>query len=407
MNEGNRERGEVPERTDDAQKPEYHYTPPANWMNDPNGLIQWKGLYHMFYQYNPLGAYHYRIHWGHAVSLDLIHWTDLPVALLPDEMYDQDGCWSGCAFDNEGVPALMYTGFTDGQQVPCLATSQDDLQTLTKYRGNPVIAGPPEGLDVLGFRDHCVWREGEMWYQAIGSGIRDVGGAVLLYSSADLKAWEYVGPILVGDKHQTEPLLTGTMWECPDLFRLDDKHVLSISVEHESQPLYTAYFVGKYANYRFEPEGIYRLDYGTSFYAPQSFLDERGRRILIGWLREERDGDAQREAGWSGAMSIPRVLEMREDGKLGMKPLPELESLRGEVYEWRDVALGDGEAFVPDDLAGELVELEIDVELGDAEEFGLYVRCSPEREELTYIYFRRADAMVGIDTSRASLSGSA
>src|SRR6476659_2902008 len=112
----------------DPHRPGYHFLPPANWMNDPNGLIHWKGQYHMFYQYNPEGPFHNKIHWGHAVSTDLVHWAHLPVALAPTlDSPDEDGCWSGCAVDNAGVPTLVYTGVRGEDQLPCVATGDDDL----------------------------------------------------------------------------------------------------------------------------------------------------------------------------------------------------------------------------------------------------------------------------------------
>ncbi|MEO5952325.1 MAG: glycoside hydrolase family 32 protein, partial [Chloroflexia bacterium] len=138
---------QIEELMKDPHRPAYHFLPEANWLNDPNGLVQWKGVYHMFYQYNPLGAYHHKIHWGHATSTDLVHWTHLPVALSPTpDSPDADGCWSGCTVNNDGVATILYTGFSDKHEYPCLATSTDDLQTLQKYPGNPVIAGPPPGL---------------------------------------------------------------------------------------------------------------------------------------------------------------------------------------------------------------------------------------------------------------------
>jgi len=139
---------------DDLHRPQYHFLPPANWMNDPNGLIQWRGQYHLFYQHNPGCPCWGTMHWGHAVSENLVHWTDLPIALAPTPGGpDADGCWSGCAVDNDGIPTLIYTGVFPQRQ--CIATSTDDLLTWEKHAGNPVIAAPPEGLDVTGFRDPC------------------------------------------------------------------------------------------------------------------------------------------------------------------------------------------------------------------------------------------------------------
>src|SRR5512143_2626508 len=129
----------------DRHRPRFHFLPERNWMNDPNGLIQWKGQYHLFYQYNPNGPFHGTIHWGHAVSGDLVHWAHLPVALAPTpDGPDKDGCWSGCAVDNGGVPTLIYTGVHP--QTQCLAWSDDDLLTWKKHAGNPVLPAPPPQL---------------------------------------------------------------------------------------------------------------------------------------------------------------------------------------------------------------------------------------------------------------------
>ena len=135
---------------DDPHRPRYHFTPPANWMNDPNGIIEWDGKYHLFYQHNPYAAVWDNMHWGHAVSSDLLHWTDLPVALSPTaDGPDEDGCWSGCAVDDNGVPTILYTGVRGDWTLPqnqrvCLATGNADLTSWEKYAGNAIIAYPPD-----------------------------------------------------------------------------------------------------------------------------------------------------------------------------------------------------------------------------------------------------------------------
>ena len=122
---------------DDQHRPRYHFLPTKNWMNDPNGVIHWKGRYHLFYQHNPNDTVGNDIHWGHAVSADLVHWTHLPIALAPTPGGpDVDGCWSGCAVDHDGIPTLIYSGNSGGRQLPCIATSDDDLLT---WRNTPAI----------------------------------------------------------------------------------------------------------------------------------------------------------------------------------------------------------------------------------------------------------------------------
>lgn len=194
----------------DPHRAQFHFQPPKYWMNDPNGLIHWKDEYHLFYQHNPESLAWTNMHWGHAVSKDLYHWEHLPVALAPTPGgCDELGVWSGCAVDNDGEPTLMYTGVVP--EVQCVAIGDAALRSFKKYPGNPVIARPPEGLDVAGFRDPCAWREGDGWRCVIGSGIQGQGGAVLLYRSSDLRKWEYLHPLLIGNKDEN-----GAMWDCPD-----------------------------------------------------------------------------------------------------------------------------------------------------------------------------------------------
>ena len=322
----------------DSHRPRYHFLPPSNWMNDPNGLIQWKGTYHLFYQHNPNGPLWGDIHWGHATSRDLVHWTDLPFALAPTPGGpDEAGVFSGCAVNHNGVPTILYTG-TRGErheiQTECLATSADNLLTWTKYAGNPVIGKvPDEAHQTSDFRDPFVWKEADAWYMVLGSRIKDVGGAVFLYRSQNLLDWEYLHPLLVS----TAGPGTG-IWECPNFFRLGDEWVLIISGHNGSSTATVIYFVGSYENHQFKPvyEGV--IDYGT-LYAPLTFADEQNRRLLFGWLREARSEIDQRNAGWSGVQSIPRVLTLDDQHRLRMTPVPEIESIRGEHFHRDSMAL--------------------------------------------------------------------
>jgi beta-fructofuranosidase len=315
---------------DNRLRPRYHFTPPANWMNDPNGLIHWKGTYHLFYQHNPHAPCWGSMHWGHASSTDLVNWTHQPVALAPDpDGPDRDGCFSGVAVPTGDRVTFIYTGVRGDDQLPCLALCEDDdLRTWTKHPGNPVIAAPPDDLKTTIFRDHSVWRDDGWWYQVIGSGIENVGGAALLYRSADLEHWEHLGPLLVEDRARIAPEWVTMGWECPDFFTLDDRHVLTFSLWN-GDPIAVGYYSGRFADHRFVPDRHGLVDGGQSFYAPQSFNDESGRRVMFGWLREECSGDLQMKHGWSGAMSLPRVLGVDERGDLTQRPAPEVENLRG------------------------------------------------------------------------------
>lgn len=224
------------------------------------------------------------------MSDDLVTWRDLPVALKPTPGDpDQDGCWSGSAVIDNGTPTLIYTGAAytvpveeyrggrDAVQTVCLATSQDGMMTWEKDSRNPVISEPPSDLSVSpeGFRDPYVWRQDDHWEMAIGTGIAGKGGAVLLYRSPDLRDWQYVGPLFTDSQY-------GPFFECPSLFPLADKHVLTFAQAGAGR---SRYVVGTYADHQFTPEGSGLLDAGP-VYAPQVIIDRRGRCLLFTWIWE-------------------------------------------------------------------------------------------------------------------------
>ncbi|SFR51474.1 GH32 C-terminal domain-containing protein [Halorubrum sodomense] len=383
----------------DPARPRYHFTPPANWLNDPNGLIRWNGRYHLFYQYNPAGPFHNAIHWGHAVSDDLLHWTDEPIALAPSpDSPDRDGCWSGCAVDDDGTPTILYTGGDGRWQLPCLATSADpDLRSWEKDPGNPVIEEPPSDLDLLStehweieFRDHAVWRDDGTWYQVIGSGISDRGGTALLYASPDLREWEYRGPLLTGDDGH------GAVWECPELLDLGDRSLLHVSNYED-----VVYFIGGVDDGEFDVAHRGVLDHGD-FYAPQSLRD--GDRYLTwGWLPETRGTAAQWDAGWSGALSLPRVLSLGADGRLRQRPAAEVDRLRQRRLSTAVPSVLD-EARHALEAGGRTLEIELEVSLEDASAFELSVFESADREERTAVRYTRENELI-VDRSESSREG--
>lgn len=394
----------------DPHRPAFHFVAPAGWLNDPNGLVQRDGWYHLFYQYNPFAPVHHRIHWGHARSSDLAHWEHLPIALEPSAGPDVDGCWSGVFVDDGGVPTLVYSGRHGDTELPCVATGSDDLITWTKEPANPVISTPPPGLDVVAYRDHCVWREEGAdgrpgrWRHIVGSGIRGVGGTALLYESDDLRAWRYVGPLLMGDatdRARTAPDWTGTMWECVDLFAVEGADVLVFSAWDEGVTHHPLYWTGAYAGDRFEPRALHRLDLGGRFfYAPQSMRDESGRRLMFGWMQEGRTDAAAIAAGWSGVMSLPRVVTARADGSLHQAPAPEVDALR-------TVLLYDGPAdeALAAGVAGDQLDLELAAAIPDGGSVALAVRQTADGVERTVYRLRRSgdEVELSLDRGRSSL----
>jgi beta-fructofuranosidase len=332
----------APDLAHDPLRPQYHLLPAANWMNDPNGPVYWQGQYHMFYQYNPNGAIWGDMHWGHAVSKDMVHWRHLPVALAPTPGGpDADGCFTGSAVIDHGRVAMIYTAvrsvppaeatLRDGQhnfrETQCLATpTGPDLLHWTKLPA-PIIAAPPPNLDITGFRDPCPWHDGDWWYLNVGSGIRKQGGMILLYRSRDLRNWEYLHPLASGKGNgrvSDNSVDTGDMWECPDFFPLGKKHVLIYSTEGkvywQSGTLDRTSML-----FHMEKQGL--LDYG-SFYAPKTQLDAVGNRILWGWIPETRPLVEYKSAGWAGMMSMPRVLSLDESGELTVRFASQVDRLR-------------------------------------------------------------------------------
>lgn len=316
----------------DPLRPQFHLLPAGNWMNDPNGPIVWNGQTHLFYQLNPIGVVSNRIHWGHSVSPDLVHWKHLPVALSPTpDSPDQDGCWSGSCLEHDGRCFLFYTGVhiaprdqatckgdTSYRETQNLAiSSSPDLLTFTK-QSKPVLPSPPAGLIVTGFRDPAPWRDGNTWYLCVGSGVEDKAGAILLYrSSPDLLSWEYLHPLFEAPGRggsTADPVDSGTMFECPDFFELDGHHVLFFSTERK-----VYWHVGHLdrTTLRFTSTAHGLLDTGA-FYAPKSMRDATGRRILWGWVTETRTQADFVRAGWAGAMALPRILNVSAEGQLTM-----------------------------------------------------------------------------------------
>ena len=333
----------------DPMRPQFHLLPARNWMNDPNGPIYYKGKYHMFFQYNPLAAVWGDMSWNHAVSSDMLHWSHMPVALTPTpDSPDAFGVFSGSALAvREGERERVYAVYTgtkkssdalatirDGanniQESQCLAYSDDARLVRWTKLPEPIVARPPEGMKITGFRDPSAWRRGDWYYMTVGSGVEGVGGCVLLYRSkvgGDLKTWEYLHTLTSGEwdgKKTANPCDDGEMWECPEFFALDGQHALIYSTLGK---VFWQSGVLDEATMKFTAKKTGLLDF-DAFYAPKTQLDAEGRRILWGWIPERRDEAAMKAAGWSGMMSLPRVMSLDADGTLRVKVLPGVSVLR-------------------------------------------------------------------------------
>jgi beta-fructofuranosidase len=230
----------------------------------------------------------------------------------------------------------------------------------------------------------------------LGSGIRNVGGTALLYESKDLLQWTYLHPILIGDQGEL-----GTVWECPNLFPLGNRHVLLISILPEFR--HTYYLTGDYTQQQFHPTSRGKVDHGAYFYAAQTMRDEGGRRLMWGWIKEGRDAPAQLDAGWSGVMSLPRVLELLPNGTLSMTVAPELTALRDQRFHWADIILSPELSAALPVFQGCCLEIAAEFEVIDAASFGLWIHCSPGGEEQTLIAYDVIQQSLIVDRRQSSL----
>jgi sucrose-6-phosphate hydrolase SacC (GH32 family) len=347
----------------DPTRPIYHFCPPANWMNDPNGTIYHNGYYHLFYQHNPYGDGWGHIHWGHARSTDLVHWEHLPIALWPSQELGEEHCFSGCAAVNgAGQPMLLYTMVGPGthEERPdneqWAAIGDADWITWQKHPANPILSlqthgGPPfEGE----WRDPFIFTEAGRTFLVLGGAYDDVAG-VALYEATDdtLVNWHYHKLLY------QKPRTAIRFFECPNFFKVDGKWILLTSPYQTIQ-----YLVGDFDlnTLTFTPKAEGVLDPGFStvpnFYASNILYDPAGRCILLGWAR----GFAA-DRGWNGGLALPRILTIGPDGHPQQTPLPQLQELRTQRYHIGDTVV-DADGSLLMDVQGDALEIQALLEPG-------------------------------------------
>lgn len=396
----------------DQMRPEFHLSARVGWMNDPNGFSFYHGEYHMFYQYHPFDAHWGSMHWGHAVSKDLLCWEHRPAALAPDRDYDKVGCFSGSAVVlPDGRHLLMYTSVTEKEQAD--GTVRDiqnqsiaigDGTDYEKYEHNPVLKADilPEGCSRYDFRDPKIWQAADGSYLCvIGNRPADGSGQILLFSSPDGLEWKYE-KVLDANRNRF-----GKMWECPDFFWLDGKWVLLISPQ-DMLPRGLEYHNGNGTlcligscdekDWTFVEESDQAIDYGIDFYAPQTTLAPDGRRIMIGWMQNwDTSGIHPREDPWFGQMSLPRELSVKE-GRLIQKPVRELEQMRKNKVEYREVLFADS-VIQLENIEGRRLDLELCIRPGDKEHIfhKFAVRFAQNEEYHTAVSFRPRESVLKVD----------
>ncbi|WP_101842280.1 sucrose-6-phosphate hydrolase [Halobacillus sp. Marseille-P3879] len=375
---------EIVKHTDKVQSDPYrlsfHHMPPVGLLNDPNGLVHWKGEYHVFYQWMPFKTGHGEKFWGHYISDDLVNWKHERIALTPSEWYDKDGCYSGSAIIHNDQLYLFYTGNVfneEGEQeeYQCLAVSEDGVNFEKK---GPVIY-VPEGF-TSNFRDPKVWKGEEHWYLVVGAQNRYKQGKVLLYRSSNLHKWELLGAVAGSNENRLGDF--GYMWECPDLFNLDGQDILVVSPQglqpdgmKYNNTYQSGYFAGRLRSEEasFEHGEFQELDRGFEFYAPQTFFDGKGRRIMYGWMGVPDQNEPSHPTvanQWIHALTIPRILSW-DGSRLLQQPVPELETMREAVLLHSEIMITNDQKAVRG-VEGRPVELRIEFEAIE-EQFALEI----------------------------------
>lgn len=383
----------------DRHAPLYHFIAPEGQCRpfDPNGALFWKGTYHLFYIFQDPDLPHGGHCWGHASSRDLFHWTFHPTALAPAAGDPETGIFSGGALVNkEGVPTLVYYGVGAGV---CIATAEDDdLIRWRKSPHNPVIAPPKPGECDYGrysVHDPGVWLVGDTYCALVNK--RDPGGegdAAFSFTSLDLIHWEYKGLFYQSDRCWTDP---DEDCACPDFFQLGDRHVL-LCISHARG---ARYYLGQYQSGSFIPEEHHRMNWpGGSCFAPESLLDDRGRRVFWAWVPDQRRGDGN----GLGVMTMPRELSLDRDGSLLIDPPVELESLRCNPRGRNGLTVREGEEVRLDGIEGDVMELALEAAVPESGALGLKVRVSPDGDEETLITVDACTSTLSVDTTRSSLS---
>lgn len=402
-------------KNDEKWRPRYHFTAPASWINDPNGLIYYKGWYHLFYQYNPKDCKWGSAHWGHAVSKDMVRWKDMPIALKPDQKYDdhpEGGCFSGSAIEKDGILYIFYSATVktgdEVKQTQCIAFSEDGVH-FQKYEKNPVIVKPSENASD-DFRDPKVFQANGKWYMVVGGSVggadKNGDGRIFLYESDDLLSWRYKSVILSSNGEM------GTMFECPDMFELNGKWILTCSPMNHPKANKALYCIGdmdfEKGTYDIHRTGM--LDAGFDYYAPQTFLDKDGNRIMVAWQNGwlwmpwcEGWGPTSEE-NWRGTLSIPRIVTLNDDGEICLNPILELESLIKDRESYDNLKVTSKKMYLrPEDPRSFRLSLTLDVNKISSRY--LEIGVLSKGEHATVIALDLIEDIISLDKNNGDLYG--
>ncbi len=385
------------------KRPKFHVSSPVGWINDPNGFSCFNKEYHLFYQYHPYGNFWGPMHWGHSKTLDFIKWENVGVALAPEETYENFGCFSGTAIENDGQHILMYTGVYKDEkierQTQCIAIG--DGFNYEKLKENPVITATelPKGSSEVDFRDPKIWKDGDYFYSIVASRNEDGSGQLPLYRSKDLINWEYMHIV---DRSNNE---LGDMWECPDFFKIDDTGVILVSPQ-DMKPVElefhgghnTLYILGEIdKDYKFERKSVRAIDYGLDFYAPQTLCAKDGRRIMIAWMQSWDNHILHEDCNWSGLMTIPRELTIKNN-ILYQNPVREIENYYEDTVKIDSKLSGKNISL--DGINGRYVDITLKAKVDEFTQFDMVLASNGKH----YSKVSYANELLSIDRTYCGLN---
>lgn len=390
----------------DRLRPRYHFLPPEGRWNDLNGVTFWKGRYHIGYLQkiaNGPGERDFSS-WQHVSSRDLIHWRYHRASLRePLEGAKGDYFNSGDVMEGTEIPTIITN--MPGRGICIYQCHDDDLDDWVPLAENPVI--PVHDVERKSNTDYpesvifdpSGWKEGDTYYALVGNKNQRPGyegDSTSLFRSADLRAWEYVGPFYRSERRWTEETEDCA---CSDFFAFGDRHMLLM---HTHRPFGKCqYYLGSYENERFHPEINGQLSrLGSMLSGPETLLDDRGRRIFWGWIAEARDW---RQTGWSGVMTLPWRFTPAADNSLQIDPVKELAALRSDERRLGTITVAAGTEVVLDELSSDCMEAQLTIVPTGATEFGLRLLCSPNGEEQTTVGYSTEQREFVVDFERASL----
>jgi len=370
----------------DPYRPGYHFVIPEGQAMpfDPNGAIYWKGRYHLFYIFQDQRGHN----WGHVSSTDLFHWRHHPTGLL-------SGMFSGnCFVNQEGRPTMCYHQVGQGNAMA--VALDDDLNEWKKLESNPITPKTQPG-DPLHDRyrswDPCGWLEGDTYYAIFGGERPAIAKAPSLEGE-----WKYVGDLMA---NSVPGVSINEDVSCADFFKLGNQHML-LCISHR---LGARYYLGDWKGEQFHPTFHEKMSWvDNSFFAPESLLDDQGRRIMWAWIFDRPGFKMRTESGWSGTMSLPRVLSLGPDGRLSMNPPAEIERLRHHGKKEANLIVKADSDLALEGIGGNSLELALEMNARNAQQFGVKIGCSPGGEEQTLIYYDAIEKKLKVDTTHSSLT---